>query len=491
MEFLFNQSTVIKVCDFNPNTTILQWLRNNAFIGTKEGCASGDCGACVAVVGELVTLDNNKPIVEYCSVNTCITLMATMAGKHLITVEGLSQNGVLHPVQDAMVKEHGSQCGFCTPGFVMSLFALYCNCTQDEINIDKINHALSGNLCRCTGYKSIIDAAFSCFKNKKNYNDYYVQNKDNTINTLSTLQQNKNFCFDGFYYNAPQNITELNTVLANNDNTTIFAGSSDLGLEITQNLKEFKHIVYIREVVELKTIIDNNNDIEIGSALSYEKITNILVKNFPALKNFLNRFGSKPIRNWATIGGNIANASPIGDMPPVLIVLGAQIKLTCNDSTNQTLLENFFIDYKKTIIKNKQYIQSVIIPKLKADEKLVVYKISKRFEDDISIVCLALKATIINHELKDIDIVFGAMAAIPKRAKMLEKTIMQNWGSNNLDELIFDTINLEFTPLTDVRASANHRIKLASNLVIKALLEIQEKAVLDLSKPILATPNLP
>ena len=352
MYFLLNQNTTpTELGEINPNTTVLQWLRINNLVGSKEGCASGDCGACTAVIGELV-VENKKQVIEYKSINTCIALAYSLVGKHLITIEGLKEGKDLHPVQQAMVDESGSQCGFCTPGFVMSLFALYHK--ETKINLSKINDALSGNLCRCTGYKPIIAAAFSSFNEKpKKPSDYYTQNRTKIKQELIRLNENQkvssSYTNNGntVRYDAPSSLQELTKVLNENPAAQIIAAGTDLSLEITQSLKEFSHIVNVSSVKELQAIRDDNSELEIGSAVTYQDASKSLFNYWPGLETFLHRFGSLPIRNWATIGGNIANASPIGDMPPVLIALEAKLKLRKNSKVRLVKLEDFFVSYKK------------------------------------------------------------------------------------------------------------------------------------------------
>ena len=266
MSILLNQSYVpFDLGEINPNTTVLEWLRSNQLVGTKEGCASGDCGACTAVVGELVNI-NNKDLIQYKSINTCIALAYTLIGKHLITVEGLSEGEDLHPVQKSMITENGSQCGFCTPGFVMSLFALYHN--EKSLDSTKINDALSGNLCRCTGYKPIISAAYKSFREKeKGQLDFYERNQSEFVEALNGLKNQKNINLrfnDGnktLLFDAPSNVNDLSELLSENPSANILAAGTDLNLEITQSMNEFSHIVSVNRVSELKQINEQDSEI--------------------------------------------------------------------------------------------------------------------------------------------------------------------------------------------------------------------------------------
>ena len=484
MYFLLNQnSTPTDLGAINPNTTVLEWLRDNQLVGTKEGCASGDCGACTAVIGEIVT-NNKSSNIEYKSVNTCMALAYGLVGKHLVTVEGLAEEGKLHPSQKAMVLENGSQCGFCTPGFVMSLFALYQN--KNSVDLHQINEALSGNLCRCTGYKPIIAAAFSMFNEKSDEPlDYYKKNQKNITKILGELNNPKHISLSykksnkTIKYDAPSTINELSNVLINSTSANIIAAGTDLSLEITQAMKEFSHIV---SVIELKEIKDNAKELEIGAAVSYEDAASSLISNWPDLGPFLQRFASLPIKNWATIGGNIANASPIGDMPPVLIALDAKLKLRKGPVSRTINLEDFFITYKKTVIQQGEFIESIIIPKPNENQRLITHKMSKRYEDDISAVCMAINITSTNNKPESFKIAFGGMSGIPQRSNILENFLVKNWQEDNIAALSYKVLKEEFSPFTDVRATSEYRLQVSANLIKKTILMYQDQPVENLAE---------
>ena len=487
MYFLLNQnSTPTDLGAINPNMTVLEWLRDNQLVGTKEGCASGDCGACTAVIGEIVT--NNKfSKVEYKSINTCMALAYGLVGKHLVTVEGLAEEGRLHPSQKAMVLENGSQCGFCTPGFVMSLFALYQN--KNSVDLHQINEALSGNLCRCTGYKPIIAAAFSMFNEKSDEPlDYYKKNQKNITKILGELNNPKHISLSykksnkTIKYDAPSTINELSNVLINSTSANIIAAGTDLSLEITQTMKEFSHIVSVNQVIELKEIKDNAKELEIGAAVSYEDAASSLISNWPDLGPFLQRFASLPIKNWATIGGNIANASPIGDMPPVLIALDAKLKLRKGPVSRTINLEDFFITYKKTVIQQGEFIESIIIPKPSENQRLITHKMSKRYEDDISAVCMAINITSTNNKPESFKIAFGGMSGIPQRSNILENFLLKNWQEDNIAALSYKVLKEEFSPFTDVRATSEYRLQVSANLIKKTILMYQDQPVENLAE---------
>ena len=487
MHFLLNQNSIATdLGEINPNTTVLEWLRGNQLVGSKEGCASGDCGACTAVIGELVTNSKTSKI-EYKSINTCIALAFSLIGKHLITVEGLKEGELLHPVQKAMVIENGSQCGFCTPGFVMSMFAMYHN--EDTVSLPKINEALSGNLCRCTGYKPIIAAAFSLFNEESEKPlDYYQKNQEKIIKSLISINDNENISLifkgdkNNLSYDAPSNADELANILINNDSAKIVAAGTDLNLEITQSLNEFSHIVSVNGVKELQVINDGEFELEIGSAVSYQRATSSLVKYWPDLEAYLHRFASLPIKNWATIGGNIANASPIGDMPPVFIALEAKLKLRRESKVRTIALEDFFVAYKKTALEKGEFIESIIIPKPDKNDHLIAHKISKRFEDDISAVCMAINVRLNDDLPSSVKIALGGMSGIPQRALGLEKVVLDHWNDENIAQLAYGAINNEFSPLNDVRASSVNRLKVSANLVKKSILILKGAAVENLAE---------
>ena len=487
MYFLLNQnSTPTDLGAINPNTTVLEWLRDNQLVGTKEGCASGDCGACTAVIGEIVT-NNKSSKIEYKSINTCMALAYGLVGKHLVTVEGLAEEGRLHPSQKAMVLENGSQCGFCTPGFVMSLFALYQN--KNSVDLHQINEALSGNLCRCTGYKPIIAAAFSMFNEKSDEPlDYYKKNQKNITKILGELNNPKHISLSykksnkTIKYDAPSTINELSNVLINSTSANIIAAGTDLSLEITQSMKEFSHIVSVNQVIELKEIKDNAKELEIGAAVSYEDAASCLISNWPDLGPFLQRFASLPIKNWATIGGNIANASPIGDMPPVLIALDAKLKLRKGPVSRTINLEDFFITYKKTVIQQGEFIESIIIPKPNENQRLITHKMSKRYEDDISAVCMAINITSTNNKPESFKIAFGGMSGIPQRSNILENFLLKNWQEDNIAALSYKVLKEEFSPFTDVRATSEYRLQVSANLIKKTILMYQDQPVENLAE---------
>ncbi|WP_245555182.1 xanthine dehydrogenase small subunit [Hahella ganghwensis] len=449
----------------DPNTTVLHYLRNDLNrCGTKEGCASGDCGACTVVVGEL-----EKGSVKYKSINACITFLPSLHGKQLITVEDLKQDDQLHPAQQTMVDCHGSQCGFCTPGFVMSLYAL--NKNHPSPTKDTAMEALSGNLCRCTGYRPIVDAAL-------NMGNYPCDQNTDTIATelLQTInRQDSTFLSNqSSQYFAPTSADELAQLLIDYPDARLLAGGTDLALEVTQFHRDLSTIIYVGNVSELKTIRETDSSLIIGSAVTYNECVHRLEKEYPELGEMIERLGSLQIRNQGTIGGNIGNASPIGDMPPVLIALDATMTLRRGHNTRTIKVADYFHDYKVTDLKANEFIQSIEIPKAKPGYQLKIYKISKRIDDDISAVLAAFYLHVEGPQVKSFTAAFGGMAAIPKRARHCEAALMGHPWTESSIESAMQALMLDFKPLSDVRASAEYRMDVAKNLLMKSFLEINQ-----------------
>lgn len=468
IKFLLNDSPqeVTQVC---PNTTVLDYLRlkENA-TGTKEGCASGDCGACTVVVGEAV---NNT--IQYKSINSCISLIGSLHGKQLVTVEHL-QDKDLHPVQQAMVDCHGSQCGFCTPGFVMSLFSLY----QNETTFDDhdIEQHLAGNLCRCTGYKPIIDAAKQVCGTARD--DQFIRNQSATLLALESLREGGVALeHNGKRYFSPTSNQELSALLAEHKEARLCAGTTDLALEITQQLKDIESLVFTGSIDELKQIQVSDSHIEIGSAVTYEDAMPVLQEHYPAFVNMLLRLGSKQVRNVGTFGGNIGNASPIGDTPPCFIALNAELVLESAQGERRLKIDEYFLDYKKTSLKAGEFIAKIRVPKLLSQEYFKTYKISKRIDDDISAVAAAFKVRFSDVDgrkvVDDVRLSFGGMAGVPKRAAHAESALLGSTWSESSIGTAMQAMEQDFTPLSDVRASASYRMQVAKNLLYKYYLESQ------------------
>jgi len=459
---------VVEIRNINPNETLLNYIRTKLKkTGTKEGCSEGGCGACTVVIGEL---KNNE--INYKAINSCITLLPTIQGKQLILVEDLiSENGSLHPVQQAMVNYHGSQCGFCTPGFVMALFSMFKNYSQykDEV----IKDSIAGNLCRCTGYSPIIKAAKS-LKNK-NKIDYFSENKNNTIKLLKKIN-NKSITIykKEKKYFAPRYLWELKKILKKNNNADFLSGGTDLLLNITKKRKDISSIIYMNSIKELNYIKDYNKYIDIGASTPLIEFESFIKKYYPDFAKILKRYGSPQIRNVGTVAGNIATASPIGDCLPLLLSLNAQIILQDLKKTKILFLDSFFINYRKTKLKAGQFIHSIRIP-VYENNIFKAYKISKRFDDDISSVCAAFNLKIVKNKIENIRIAYGGMAAIPKRAIFCERVLSKSLITEEIINHAKEVLEKDFKPISDMRASGSYRIEVAKNLLEKCFVEIKKK----------------
>ena len=466
IQFLLNDK-IYKVKNPDPNKTILNYVRNDLKkTGTKEGCAEGGCGACTVVLGEL---NNNKII--YKSINACISFLPILNGKQLILIEDLVFKNKPHMVQEALIKFHGSQCGFCTPGFTMSLFSMQKN--YKLINNENIEEALSGNLCRCTGYRPIIDAAKSL--NNKKDQDHFKKNQNRTIHLLKKIKDiDIEINHKGKKYFAPKTILNLRRVLKKYPDSKILSGGTDLSLEVTKFRKEIKTIISLNSVSKLNFIKKSKNLIEIGATTSLLEFQNLIKKHFVDFYNVLKRYGSVQIRNVGTIAGNIATASPIGDTLPLLLSLDAKIIIQGINKKKILPLSQFFISYRKTKLKKGEFIYSIRIP-LNKKNIFKAYKISKRFDDDISSVLGSFSFLIKKNIITKASIAYGGMSEIPKRATTIEKDLINSEFSENTFSRAVNLIDKDFSPLDDMRASRNYRLTVAKNLLLKAFYEIENK----------------
>ena len=470
IEFIY-QNKILKIKNPDSNETLLNYIRTKLKkTGTKEGCAEGGCGACTVVLGEL---KNNQ--INYKAINSCITFLPTLQGKQLILVEDLiSKEGSLHPVQQAMVNFHGSQCGFCTPGFIMSLFSMYKNNSKFKDN--EIKDSIAGNLCRCTGYQPIIKAAKS-LKNKNKF-DQFSKNKKEIINLLKKIS-NKSIIiyYKGKKYFAPRYITELKKILKKNNNVDFLSGGTDLSLIVTKERKDINSIIYMHSIRELNYIKNNNEYIEVGATTPLTELESYIKKYYSDFTKILKRYGSPQIRNVATVAGNIATASPIGDCLPLLLSLNAKVVLEDFKKKKIFPLDNFFINYRKTKLKKGQFIHSIRIPLLK-NNTFKAYKISKRFDDDISSVCAAFNLEILKNKIQSIRIAYGGMAAVPKRAVYCEKVLLNSLVTDETINKAKKALEKDFSPISDMRASKLYRMEVAKNLLEKFCIEIQQKKLI-------------
>ena len=477
--------------------TVLRYLRTqHVLAGTKEGCGSGDCGACSVLLGECYIDSNGDNRWQYQAINGCITFIAQLHGKSLITVDALATKGSakdkesdqLHPAQQALVDYHGSQCGFCTPGIVMSLAALHenqrINKNSEPADHHQIIDALSGNLCRCTGYRPIIEAA-------ENMNNYHNNSVD--VGQVGIWQPEivvTEVETGLLHVTAPNDITsqswspttegELKALLADYPEARMVAGGTDIALEVTQMNRRLPQLIAINNIASLKTVVVEEESILIGAAVTYSQMEMVLNQHFPEFGQLLHRFASRQVRNNGTMGGNVANASPIGDTPPVLLALNACIELSSAEGNRWMPLHEFFLDYKKTQQKPGEYLRMIRIPRLQSNQVLKVYKISKRLEDDISAVLAAFKFTLegdINDKSKVQTVTavtsgFGGMAGIPKAATHLEQALLNQQVSMDAFEQAAQVLDQDFTPMSDVRATSAYRMQVAKNLIQKCGFEL-------------------
>lgn len=443
--------------------TVLEWLRTEALAcGTKEGCAEGDCGACTVVVGQL-----EGDAVHYRPVNACIMVAAALDGTHLLTVEHLrAKDGTLHPVQRAMVDNHASQCGFCTPGFVMSLFALY----QQGRGAGEAVEALAGNLCRCTGYRPIIDAARqSC----SGVADDAVSRNAAATEAWLRARDPAPLAFGAAEarYLSPRSLDELAEVFHANPHATLLAGGTDVGLWITKERRPLPFIVALGQVAELAEITMTDTAIVIGAAATYGRCLPVLEAEWPELGAMLRRLGSRQIRNLGTIGGNLGTASPIGDMAPALLALDARLHLRCGPASRVVPVSGFFTGYRRTILAPGELIAAIEIARPAADAVLKIYKVTKRFEEDISAVCAAFHLRLRDGVVAEFRAGWGGMAATPLRSRDLEALLTgQPWNEATI-EAGMRALDAELHPLSDMRASSAYRATLARNLLLKLYLE--------------------
>lgn len=483
---------ICELSDIEPTTTVLDYLREHRRrTGTKEGCAEGDCGACTVIVAELEGDDD----ISLRSINSCIQFLPTLDGKALYTAESLkkSNNNQLHPVQQAMVDCHGSQCGFCTPGFIMSLFMLYK--TQSNPTRRQVDDALAGNLCRCTGYRPIITAAEKMYELGENLDkndqcwinqpcssdcsgDKEWSGKKELVQKLRSIQRDKClFIEDQHQYFAPLSLDELAELVVQYPQATILAGGTDVGLWVTKQHRELKTVIYIGNVSALNNINVTDASIEIGATVTLTEAYEALLEHYPEMEELYLRFSSMPIRNAGTLVGNIANGSPIGDSMPALISLGSSVTLRKGCNTREVAMDAFYLDYMKKDLAEGEFVESVSIPLPNANQNFRVYKISKRFDQDISGVFAAFCVEINGQQITDARISYGGMAAIPKRASACEAALINSVWSEATIETAIEALDKDFTPMKDMRASIEYRKKVAGNVLKKFYFEVTEPEV--------------
>ena len=461
---------IVSVDAVEPTRTVLTHLRESlGRPGTKEGCAEGDCGACTVVIGELC--DGHLKMKTF---NSCIQFLPTLDGKALFTVEDLREaDGSLHPVQEAMVSCHGSQCGFCTPGFVMSLWSVYLQHTMNNENDSRadeteIRSALTGNLCRCTGYRPIIEAGMKMFDLPKATFD-----SDALQANLLSIKRDNTLAYEhhGQHFFAPKSLAELLQLRAAHPRATILAGSTDIGLWVNKQFRDLGDIIFVGDVAELKTIQASKTTLTIGAAVSLSDAYAALRDGYPEMNEMWERFASQPIRNAGTLGGNVANGSPIGDSMPALIALGASVTLATAARTRKLALEDLYLAYMKNAIAPNEVLTAIDIPLPISTLRFRNYKVSKRFDSDISAVCAAFSLQLEGDRISLARVAFGGMAATPKRATVTEAALNgQLWNESSVRNAMAALVT-DYVPLSDMRASSEYRLGTAQNLLYRFFLE--------------------
>ncbi len=466
-----------------PDRTLLEVLREDlGCTGTKEGCGEGDCGACTVVLGEA----DGHGKVRYSAVNSCIRLAHSIDGMALWTAEDLAEDPLiqpvtastqpaegssLHPVQEAMVQCHGSQCGFCTPGFVVSLFGMYQNrvCQGQSISRAQAQQDLSGNLCRCTGYRPILDAA-----------QHMTQLPPMAVNEAALLQKLELFALTpqapeaNLAYIAPTTQAELLAARAAHPQAQVVAGATDVGLWVTKQHRQFAQVLDVTRAAELRRVDEAPEHIAIGAAVTLTEAFARLTAQWPSLAEFAHRFAGLPVRNSGTLGGNVANGSPIGDSMPLLIALRAQVVLASQARGERALpLEALYTGYRQNVMAADELLVRIVVPKPTRSEQIKAYKISKRFDDDISAVCLVLNLDIADGTVQRASIGAGGVAATPVRAQQTEAALQGKPWTEATVQQAMRVLQAEFSPISDMRASGDYRRTVLGNLLQRFWLESQ------------------
>lgn len=467
----FHRGEIVEVTGLPTTTTVLQYLREHAgCTGTKEGCAEGDCGACTVIQGEL----DASGQLQLRNVNACTQFLPTLDGRALLTVEDLGGPGRLNPAQQALVDCHGSQCGFCTPGFVVSLTACYERHQAAGTRPDRQQLAddLAGNLCRCTGYRPILDAGERMF-------DAPMQVLDREPIATALRELAKDVPLDyghaGQRFHAPQSLPDLALLRETYPQATLLAGSTDIGLWVNKQFRELPELIYTGRVDALKAIREEDGGLWIGAAASLEDAWAALTELAPSLAELWRRFASPPVRHAGTLGGNIANGSPIGDGAPALIALGAEVILRKGKHQRRLPLQDFYLDYMKKDLQPGEFVEALQVPRPDTSWAISAHKVSKRHDSDISAVCAVLALQLRNGSVQQARFVFGGMAAIVKRAAAAEAAVVgQPWVEATAEAAAQALVN-DFKPMTDMRASDGYRMKVAQNLLRKLWLETLDR----------------
>ncbi len=468
-----HRGRTVNLADAAPTRTVLDWLREDArCTGTKEGCAEGDCGACTVIVGSL----DDQGALALKPVNACIQFMPALDGKALITVEDVAAVHD-HPVPKAMVECHGSQCGFCTPGFVMSMTASHerhCTAGTRPTRQDLADE-LAGNLCRCTGYRPILDAGERMFELPQVRLDTQT-----LVEQLKALQAEGPLSYehDGQRFWGPRTLDEFAALREQHPQARLLAGCTDIGLWVNKQFRALGDILFIGGVAELQRIEERDGVLRIGAAATLEDAWAALAQRWPQLRTMWLRFASPPVRHAGTLGGNLANGSPIGDGAPVLMALGASLLLRRGQDVRELPLEAFYLDYMKNDLQPGEFVQAIVVPLPGAAQRMRAYKVSKRYDSDISAVACGLAIELQGEVVSSARFAFGGMAAVVKRASQAEQAVIgQPWTEATLAAAMA-AIDADFTPLTDLRASADYRKRVARQLLRRFWLETRPQAPL-------------
>jgi xanthine dehydrogenase small subunit len=478
--FILNGETQ-RLSGINPTMTLLQYLRRvKRLTGTKEGCAEGDCGACTVVIGEL-----RGDRIEHRAVNACILFLPMLEGRSVTTVEHVAAaDGSLHPVQESMVNSHGSQCGFCTPGFIMSLYAMYLGEDQGT----SIDDVLAGNLCRCTGYAPIVRAAGEMGSYPRAADE--AERLDRERAQLKAIAHDETVALEhqGRRFFSPGSLDDFAETYQHYPDAHIVSGATDVGLWVTKQHHDLRTLIWTGRVRELRTIREEGRALHLGAGLSWSELIRPLGEYFPDFAELLRRLGSVQVRNAATIGGNIANGSPIGDGPPALIALGATLMLRRGAKRRSMALEDFFLGYGygRQDRQPGEFVEAIEVPLRPEAGELKCYKISKRFDQDISAVCGCFNIQRKADTVVAARIAFGGMAGTPKRARAVEAALIgRPWTLSTVTNAL-GAFDKDFMPISDMRASAAYRSQAAKNLLLRYFHETQGAAKTRLVGPLAA-----
>lgn len=465
IRFLLNDREVT-LHGLGATDTLLDHLRlDQRLRGTKEGCAEGDCGACTVLVGRM-----EAGALRYQPVNACIRFLASCDGCHVVTVEHLhGTDGGLHPVQRAMVEHHGSQCGFCTPGFVMALYALWMETPHPSE--PQVERALQGNLCRCTGYAPIMRAALAM--GAHGTTDPLMDERRQVAERLTAMANDTRVDLTNGQSRAilPASVDDLADVLEQYPDARIVAGATDVGLWVTKFLRDLPVAVFIGHLGGLRAVTETKDALHLGALVSYEDARAPLLAHFPHMARYWDRIAGWQVRAMGTLGGNIANGSPIGDTPPPFIALSARLVLRKGAARREMALEDFFLDYGKQDRAADEFVEKIILPKPKPGTLHATYKLSKRRDEDISAVAIGMALTVADGKITNARLAFGGMAATPKRATHAEAALTGQPFSLKTMQTAAQALPQDFSPLSDMRASAEYRMKAAQNLLTRFWLE--------------------